>query len=396
MPGGDIRVSVIGGGIGGLAAALALLQSDHNVHVYEQASVLTDIGAGIQISPNASRLLHRLGLAEAMSRCGVKPLWRHQRRWQDGRTLARGPLGAAAEARFGAPYYNFHRADLIALLAAAVPPDRVHLGHRLAAIADDGRDVEARFTNGTRVRSDILIGADGIHSAVRTAIIGPEAPVFTGCVAYRGLVPAERVRDLSLPLEAQNWLGPGRHLVHYFVARAQLVNIVCVIEQNSWKSESWTDRGSVADLLAAYEGWHPDVMRLIGAMDETYKWALFDRPPLPRWSFGRVTLLGDSCHPMLPMMAQGAAQAIEDGATLVGCLAGVARHGVEAALLRYEQLRLPRASRLQAMSRANKTNFHLSDGPEQIARDARIASGGTDWAATSVDWLYDHDAGRIA
>lgn len=395
MPGGDLEISIIGGGIGGLAAALALLQGGQNVHVYEQATAITEIGAGIQISPNASRLLQRLGLSAAMAQSGVKPLWRHQRRWQDGRTLARGPLGPAAEARFGAPYYNFHRADLITLLAAALPTERIHLGHKLEAIEDDGRRVTAHFAHGLRTTSDVLIGADGIHSVVRAAIIGREAPVFTGCVAYRGLVPADRVRDLQLPLEAQNWLGPGRHLVHYFVSGARLINIVCIIEQDSWQSESWTDRGAVSDVVAAYRGWHPDAVRLIEALDETYKWALFDRPPLPYWSVGRVTLLGDSCHPMLPMMAQGAAQAIEDGATLAACLAGVAPRNVQAALVRYEQQRLPRATRLQAMSRANKTNFHLPDGPEQAARDSRMSAGGTDWAASSVDWLYDHDAGRI-
>ena len=252
---------------------------------------------------------------------------------------------------------------------------------------DHGRHVEARFANDARTTAQLLIGADGIHSAVRAAILGPEAPVFTGCVAYRGLVPAERLRHLDLPVEAQNWMGPGKHLVHYFVASQQLVNIVCVIEQETWTGESWTDRGEVADVLRAYAGWHAHVTSLIGAMEETFKWALFDRQPLPRWSVGRVTLLGDSCHPMLPMMAQGAAQSIEDGATLAACLAGVPSQGVPEALLRYERLRLPRASRLQAMSRANKTNFHLPDGTEQAARDARMSGGATDWAASSLAWL---------
>ena len=387
-----LQINIIGGGIGGLAAALALLRAGHDVHVYEQAAAIGEIGAGIQISPNAARLLHRLGLADAMARTGVKPLFRHQRRWQDGRTLSRGPLGAEAEARFGAPYYNFHRADLIALLADAVPPERLHVGHRLAALIDHGGRVAAEFAHGARATSDLLIGADGIHSAVRAAILGPEAPVFTGCVAYRGLVPVERVASLALPLEAQNWLGPGKHLVHYFVAARRLVNLACIIEQDSWTAESWTDRGEVADVLAAYAGWHPHATTLIGAMQETFKWALFDRPPLARWSVGRVTLLGDACHAMLPMMAQGAAQAIEDGAALAACLAGVGRAGIADALVRYEQLRLPRASRLQAMSRANKTNFHLPDGPEQAKRDASMTSGTTDWAAGSVAWLYDHDA----
>ena len=390
-----LRIAIIGGGIGGLAAALTLLQAGHDVHVYEQATAIGEIGAGIQISPNASRLLHKLGLGAAMAWPGVKPLWRHQRRWQDGSTLSRGPLGAAAEARFGAPYYNFHRADLITILAGALPQDRLHVGHELATLGHHGSHVEARFTHGALVTADLLIGADGIHSTVRTALFGPEAPTFTGCVAYRGLVPAERLRHLDLPVEAHNWMGPGKHLVHYFVAAQRLVNIVCIIEQDAWTGESWTDRGDVADVLAAYAGWHPQATTLIGAMDETFKWALFDRPPLPRWSAGRVTLLGDSCHPMLPMMAQGAAQAIEDGATLAACLAGLTSRGVPDALVRYEKLRLPRATRLQAMSRANKANFHLADGPEQAARDARMSNGATDWAAGSVAWLYDHDAGVL-
>lgn len=387
-----LRIAIVGGGIGGLAAALSLLRAGFDVHVHEQAREIGEVGAGIQISPNAARLLHRLGLAEGMAETGVKPLWRHQRRWQDGRTLSRGPLGPEAEARFGAPYYNFHRADLIAILAAALPPERLHVGHRLVAIEQRGDEVEARFANGRTATADLLVGADGIHSTVRSLILGPEAPVFTGCVAYRGLVPAERVRDLDLPLEAQNWLGPGKHLVHYFVSARRLVNVVCIVEQDTWTRESWTDRGEVTDVLAQYAGWHPHATTLIGAMDETFRWALFDRPPLDRWSVGRVTLLGDACHAMLPMMAQGAAQSIEDGATLAACLVGRSRSELAAALLTYETLRRPRASRLQAMSRANKTNFHLPDGPEQAERDARMSSGTTDWAAGSVAWLYDHDA----
>lgn len=390
-----LSITIVGGGIGGLAAALQLLHAGFDVHVYEQARAIGEIGAGIQISPNASRLLHRLGLAEAMAKTGVKPLFRHQRRWQDGRTLARGPLGPEAEARFGAPYYNFHRADLIRILADAMPTERLHVGHRLEGLTDHGDRVEARFDNGARTTSDLLIGADGIHSAVRTAILGPEAPTFTGCVAYRGLVPAERIRHLEIPVEAQNWMGPGQHLVQYYVSAQRLMNVVCIIEQDTWTGESWTDPGDVKDVLAAYGDWHTDVTALIGAMDETFKWALFDRPPLARWSVGRVTLLGDSCHAMLPMMAQGAAQSIEDGATLGAVLRGIETNNVVAALARYQDLRLPRASRLQAMSRANKTNFHLPDGPAQIERDGKMTSGTTDWAAGSTAWLYDHDAGVL-
>ncbi len=243
---------------------------------------------------------------------------------------------------------------------------------------------------------DLLVGADGIHSAVRGALFGPESPRFTGCVAYRGLVPAERLRHLGLDLTAQVWMGPGQHFVHYFVQNRKLVNFVALIEQDTWTRESWTDRGEVADALAAFESWHPQVREILGAVDETFVWALFDRPPLERWSVGRVTLLGDSCHAMLPFMAQGAAQAIEDGASLSACLGTAEPDDVPGALRRYEALRLPRTSRVQAMSTRNKARFHLPDGPEQEERDARMAGGSTDWSMEAVAWIYGHDAGMEA
>jgi salicylate hydroxylase len=389
-----LSVAVVGGGIGGLAAALSLLEAGCDVQVFEQAPALTEVGAGIQISPNASRLLHLLGLGEALARCGVRPAAFHQRRWDDGRTLQRAVLGEAIEAEFGAPYYHFHRADLLAALAGAMPQDRVHLGHRLAGFADHGVRVELRFANGARAEVDVMVGADGIHSTVRAVLFGPERPRFTGCVAYRGLVRAERLKHLGLEVASNSWLGPGGHFVHYFVAGGRLVNFVAIMERESWTRESWTDRGEVADALAAFEGWHPQVRAIIGAVDETFIWALFDRAPLERWSVGRVTLLGDACHAMLPFMAQGAAQSIEDGATLAACLRESGVSEVASALQRYEALRLPSATRLQEMSRANKTRFHLHDGPAQQARDAQMAERG-DRSIPAIRWLYAHDASVI-
>jgi salicylate hydroxylase len=395
MSGAEISLAIVGAGIGGLAAALSLLKVGVDVHVYEQAGALTEVGAGIQISPNATRILHRVGVAEALAETGVKPLAFHQRRWDDGRTLLRTPIAEAMEAAFGFPYYHMHRADVLAALARVFPADRLHVGHRFTSLVDHRDYVEAEFENGRRIQADALVGADGIHSVVRSALFGAENPRFTGCVAYRGLIPAERLAHLGLETAALVWMGPGKHFVHYFVRGKRLLNFVAIIERDVWTRESWTDRGEVADALAAFEGWHPLVRDILGAVDETFIWALFDRQPMARWSIGRVTLQGDACHAMLPFMAQGAAQAIEDGATLATCLSKAAPHDVPEALRHYERLRLPRASRLQVMSEANKTRFHLPDGAAQQHRDAEMARGKTDWSLDAVAWLYGHDAGSL-
>jgi salicylate hydroxylase len=386
----ETTVGVVGGGIGGLTAALSLLRCGFDVHVFEQASALSEVGAGVQISPNASRILHRLGLAGELARTGVRPIAWHQRRWDDGRTLLRTPLAEPLEAIFGFPHYQVHRADLLRALSEAIPEERVHLDHRLAQLIDHGDRVEAEFEHGVRGDFDVLIAADGIHSVVRRMLFGADRPRFTGCIAYRGLVPAERLRDLGLEVTAQVWMGPGRHFVHYFVAGRRLVNFVAVVEQDTWTRESWTDRGEIEDALAAFEGWHPQVRTILGAVDETFTWALFDRVPLERWVAGRVALLGDACHAMLPFMAQGAAQAIEDGAALAACLASGS--DVPGALHRYETARAPRVARIHAASTGNKTRFHLPDGPEQQARDAQMAAGSTDWSFDAVAWIYGHDA----
>jgi salicylate hydroxylase len=387
-------VGVVGGGVGGLSAALSLLAAGFDVHVYEQASTLGEVGAGIQVSPNATRILHRLGLGEALARTGVKPVALHQRRWDDGRTLLRTPWAGSLEAICGFPYYQMHRADLLGAVAEAIPAERIHLGHRLVELTDYGDGVQARFANGASADVDVLVGADGIHSHVRAELFGPEKPRFTGCVAYRGLIPAERLHDLSLEVTTGLWLGPGRHFVHYFISGRRLVNFVAVVEQDIWTRESWTERGDTAGALAAFGGWHPQVRAILKAVDETYVWALFDRAPLDRWSMGRVTLLGDACHPMLPFMAQGAAQAIEDAATLTACLADVGSDPT-AALRRYERLRIPRTARLQRMSADNKRRYHLPDGPAQRERDAQLASSPTGLSLESVAWIYQHDAGTV-
>lgn len=388
-----LDIAVIGGGIGGLAAALSLRQAGFAVEVYEQAPELTQIGGGINMGPNAVRVLYRLGLRDGMEREGVRPIGTHQRRWQDGRTLQRARLNPLCEELYGAPHITIHRADLLAVVAAGFPAEHIHLGHRLVGLAQRGDGIEARFDNGARIAADVLVGADGIHSAVRACLFGEEDPQFAGCVAYRGLVPAERVADLGLELGSQSWVGPGAHLVHYFVSRGRLLNFVGWTQHDTWNREDWTDRATVARALAAFQGWHPQIGRIINAADECFIWALFDRDPLPRWSMGRATLLGDACHPMYPFMGQGAAQAIEDGAALAACLAQGADDPA-AALLRYERLRLPRVTRLQQMSRANKTRFHMPDGPDQEARDAQWGRA-ADRDPEALRWLYAHDPAAL-
>jgi salicylate hydroxylase len=388
-----MKIAIIGGGIGGLSAALHLLRVGFDVQVYEQGPRITEIGAGIQISPNASRLLIRLGLKPALDAAGVFPQAVHQRRWDDGSTLQRAPLGKLVEETFGAPYYHFHRADLANLLAAALPAERVHVGHKLIDLEQKGERVVARFENGATVEADMLVGADGIHSKVRHIVFGPEKARFTGCVAWRGLVPAETVAHLGIEVASNNWMGPDGHVVHYWVGAGRFMNVVCVTEHGGWESESWTEKGNVADVAARYADWHPMVRGLIASFPETYIWALHDRLPLPHWSEGRITLLGDACHPMLPFMAQGAAQSIEDGAALASLLKATP-DDVPGALQRYEEIRKPRATRLQQASANNRTRFHLPDGPEQQARDDAMATSG-DRSIANIGWLYLHDAAEI-
>ena len=381
-----IRIAIIGAGIGGLSAGVSLRQAGFDVDIYEQAPELTEVGGGINMAPNACRVLFHLGVGPGLDRVGVRPLSGQQRRWDDGRTLQNAPLNPRCEQLYGAPHMTFHRRDLLHVIASGMAAERVHLGHRLMGFTDHGDHVEAWFENGARITTDVLVGADGIHSLVRAALFGEAAPDFAGCVAYRGLVPAERIADLGLEIGNQSWVGPGGHFVHYFVSSGRLLNFVGWTEHDVWNREDWTDRATIDRARAAFTAWHPQIDRIISAAETAFVWALFDRDPLPRWSVGRVTLLGDACHAMYPFMGQGAAQAIEDG----GALAAWLRAGgdVRDALRRYEQARLPRVSRLQAMSRANRIRFHMPDGPDQQARDVEWAQA-SDRSPDALRWLYE-------
>lgn len=388
-----MQAIIVGAGIGGLTAALALRAAGLDVTVYEQADALREVGAGIQLAPNATRLLHRLGLAGALARVGVRPDAIEHKRWQDGRVLLRQPLGEMCERTFGAPYYHLYRPDLLAVLTEALPPRVVRLGHRCVAVAQEADAVTLAFDNGATARAPIVIGADGIHSTIRALVLGPESPRFSGSIAYRGLVPAARLAHLRLPRGSNGWLGPDRHFVHYFVgAGGCLLNFVAIVPAGEWRVESWSATGEVTEVLTEFEGWHPTVRAILEAADGTHRWALYDREPLETWGVGRVTLLGDAAHAMLPFMAQGACQAVEDAAVLAGCLATAKPDAVPEAVRRYETMRKARVWAIQHASYRNATIYHLPDGERQRERDAAWASSAARGPYAERGWLFAYDA----
>ena len=333
----------------------------------------------------------RLGLRDELDKVAFRSPFFHQRRWHDGRTLTRIPLGDQIEKKFGAPHYIFHRGELHAVLAKAVPPERVHLAHRCVGVRQIGDRVEAQFDNGVTATADVLIGADGIHSAVRRALLGAEPPRFA-CRAYRGLIPVEQVRDI--PEESDGMARPGPALRALFRLGRPDVELRRPCRAGRLDQRVLDRAGQRRRPARRLCGLASAGQRIIDAVDETFIWAVIDRQPIARWTYGRITMLGDACHPMLPFLGQGGAQAIEDAAAITACLL---RRGddVEAALKLYETVRLPRASQVQDISWGNKTRFHMPDGPDQEARDAAMADGMTDWSYRPITWLYSHDAGVI-
>jgi salicylate hydroxylase len=390
---------VIGAGIGGLAAALALMQRGLDVTVYEQAPQLKEIGAGIQIGSNGTRVLRALGLEAALARTQVTPSRRQLRHWRTGESWNWFDLGAASVERYGTPHILMHRNDLHTVLADAVRarrPDAIRLGMRCTDIAQDEDSVTARFSGGEAAKGAFIIGADGIHSQVRKALFGADAPQFTGCVAWRGLVPMHRLPTHLAQLLTTNWLGPHGHVLHYPVRRGELMNVIAIVERGDWTVESWSVAGSREELAADFHDWHEDVHRFIGNIATPYKWALMTRAAMPLWSKGRVTLLGDACHPTLPFLGQGAVMAIEDAYVLAACLAKYATEPA-AALSRYEQIRKDRTA---SVVRKASENRHHAFSPALADRQTAGLAVAREWQQARVrerlDWLYQYDATAIA
>jgi salicylate hydroxylase len=385
---GTPAIAIVGGGIGGLAAAAFLGRAGLPSTVYEQARELTQVGAGLVVAPNAARLLRRLGVMDAFLERAVRlDVGWEFRRWQDGTVLSAEDLASSCERRYGEHTYTVHRADLLDVIRLAVPDGTVRLGRRCDGLVMGADRPALRLDDGTLEHAGVVVGADGIHSVIRSSLGWRSPPVFSGLCAFRALVPAGQAPSFARRNAQTLWIGPGHHLVHYPVSSGRLVNVVAFAPARDYTVESWTATATVEEFLAEFDGWDSGLTDLIRAGGTPGRWALLDRAPLPRWSLGRVTLLGDAAHPMFPFFAQGAAQAIEDAAALARCLVEGGTDPVTA-LRRYEGLRIPRTSRLQRVSHARAQLNHLPDGPEQRARDDAFRN---DDPLSASAWIYGYD-----
>ena len=382
------RIAILGGGIGGLATAAFLHREGLRAVVYEQAPRLAEVGAGLVVAPNAARQLRKLGVLDHLRKRAVQLQtgWEF-RRWQDGTVLSAENLAAACERLYGEQTYTAHRADLLRAIESRVPAENISLGRRCTGLDLSRGALRLGFADGGSAEADVVIGADGVHSVVRGALFGVSAAVYSGICAFRALVPADQAPRFARRPAQTLWIGPGHHLVHYPVSAGEQVNLVAFAPAGDYTVESWTATATVAEFLAEFDGWDRRLTSLIRAAGTPGRWALLDRPPMPRWSEGGTTLVGDAAHPMFPFFAQGAAQAIEDAAVLARCLAtGIGDPA--AALKRYEELRIPRTTRLQAVSHGRSEINHLPDGPEQRERDAAFARGDP---LLANSWIYGYD-----
>jgi salicylate hydroxylase len=387
------RVAIIGGGIGGSTAACALAQAGVEVSVHEAAPELKEIGAGVALHPNAMRVLRMIGVEDAVRRVAGDFEYSVTRNWSTGRVISKISRSQQA-ATFGLTGATAHRADLLDVIAAALPSGSVTLGTRCTDVASHEGGAVARFENGSQVEADVIVGADGIHSRVREALFGPDDPRFTGKVCYRSVVATEAVQGPRPSTDNTQWLGPHGTVVLYPLRGDELINVVCHYDDEDYRHESWVNECDRSEVLDRYAGWHESMLRIFEAGDRWYKWALYDRDPIPRWTEGRITVLGDAAHPMLPYLGQGACQAIEDGAVLAAALR-TERHDPVAALARYERTRRPRASRVVLAARERGLSNHLSSPVAAWRRDLTIALRrrlGKDHEGRGAAWIPAYDA----
>ncbi|HEU0072773.1 MAG TPA: FAD-dependent monooxygenase [Dehalococcoidia bacterium] len=388
------RIAVIGGGIGGLTAAQALLHRGFEVSVHEAAPELKEIGAGVSLSPNAMKALRSLDLEDGVRSVAWQSEYQYLKNWRNGRIISKTPTQGTAE-RYGARGCTVHRADLLDVLGAALPPEIIHLGARCTGVENVDGGAVAHFNDGKDVESDIVVGADGIHSGVRASLFGPDAPRFTGKICWRCLVPVDAIPGGLPTMDGTTWLGPHGAVVVYPVRRGELVNVVAHYDNETWTEESWIRECDRSEVIENYAGWHESLARLFSASERHYKWALYDREPLQQWTRGRATILGDAAHPMLPYLGQGACQAMEDGCVLATALDSMP-DDVESALKLYERVRVPRASRVVLMARDRGEDNHLVSPWAAFKRDALIAIKqrlGKSTSSRGGAWIFEYDAG---
>lgn len=392
-----MKVIIIGAGLGGLTAAASLARKGIDFVLLEQATKLGEIGAGVQLAPNAMKVLRALGLEERAATVGFEPDAHVIRNWQTSQVLARTPYKGVLSQVFGAAYYGYHRADLHEILRSAVPPEAIRLTARCEEVLDEGGQAVVKLADGSVLTADAVIGADGIHSVVRSSLFGPEAPRFTGNACWRGMTPTEALAPGLIDPDMTVWFGPGASLVHYYIRGGSVVNWVAAFESDSWAEESWNAEGRREEMLARFADWHPTIQALLAHSDRYLKWGLFDRDPLPQWSKGRVTLMGDACHPMLPYLAQGACMAIEDGYAVAEALARSGGDVVDA-LQGYERARRDRTARVQLLARARSVDNHLRDETSIRARDERFAkirqAQNDGKHSYGIEWIFEHDVTR--
>lgn len=392
------NILIAGAGIGGLVTALALIQRGFTVTVLEQAPELGEVGAGLQISSNGTRVLFELGLEDALHAVAWKPEGKVVRLWNTGKSWELFDLNTDAIKRFGFPYLMFHRADFHRVLADAVmtqQPGALRLNAKVRDFVEHDDRVVVRLEGGEEIVTDALIGADGVHSAVRETLVGADRPSFTGLIAWRGVIPRDRLPASLLDPVGTNWVGPGRHVIHYFLRRGELLNFVGIVERKGWEVESWTTVGSREECARDFCDWHEDIHALIENLETPYKWALMVREPLSKWSSRRVTLLGDAAHPTLPFLAQGAVMAIEDGYILARAMHEHERD-VRTALNRYEKARVERTSAIVRGSAANTKVFHNPSLADPELADDYVTQ---QWSRKRIEdrytWLFEYDATMV-
>jgi salicylate hydroxylase len=395
-----MHILIAGGGIGGLAAAIALLQRGIDVDVYEQASELKEVGAGIQISPNGNKVLDALGVFRKLKELSCDPVRKEFRLWSTGKPWPMFSLGKSVIERYGYPYLTVYRPDLHQTLADRVrelKADAIHLDSPVASCEQDENGATLILRNGERITGDALIGCDGVRSVVRNTLWGNTDPAFSGMVTWRGLIPMDELPEHMRVSVGSTWIGPGGHVVSYPLHQSKIMNFVATIEGKTWTAPGASAPGTVDECLADFKGWHEDVQTMIRKSPQLLKWALTKRDPIPEWTKGRISLLGDAAHATLPFLAQGAVHSIEDGTVLARCLESVASADVPAALQRYERARIDRTSRMVRGATANTDRFH---SPELATEESAEKYLQLEWSAAPIferyDWLYSYDANTAA